>query len=224
MQSRIEILKKIDDIKDHHCESCQIEITSNTYCILSCSHGKELVRLGDQLTDLTKKKRLNKQKNNHYPVKPIKAKRSEVKMVEELTKEKYLELKERNLPDTKIITMFLLNNASFYRLKKQWGLKGVKKAKVSAPVPKVEKSTEVSKTEPLQNEVKKLSDTIKEKQFALNAAIGASEKLIEENERLTKENEFLSYRLKEISEISDPIISDLKKRNNALRECLKMVL
>lgn len=116
---RIQILDKQKELERTHCEGCEIrskisrEKNSNKadrYCLSECDIGKHLKHLGNLLLE-TKAKSVKKIKKD---VEPLNKKG--------LTKEIYQILKAQGKSDKKIMDMHVVDNASFYKMKNEWGL------------------------------------------------------------------------------------------------------
>lgn len=129
--ARVEIVKRINDLEDRHCETCdRPKRKLSNYCATQCEVGKKIKVLGDHLLEKTNSERKKKAER----VKKV----SQAAVNVEVSKEKYLSLKELELSDYKIASKFGITPAKLSSYKKGWGLEGfsLKKGKKQEALPK----------------------------------------------------------------------------------------
>lgn len=115
--ARVEIVKRINDLEDRHCETCdRPKRKLSNYCATQCEVGKKIKVLGDHLLEKTNSERKKKAER----VKKV----SQAAVNVEVSKEKYLSLKELELSDYKIASKFGITPAKLSSYKKGWGLEG----------------------------------------------------------------------------------------------------
>lgn len=107
-----DLIRQIGALEDIHCSNCSFiktfkETKRINDCITKCEVGKQIRDLGTQLENGNKKEIIFRSEN-----------------AEKITKEMYLEFKEQDHSDKSIYKHFNICSATFYRLKRSWGMVG----------------------------------------------------------------------------------------------------
>lgn len=111
-KERVRITYKIEDLLDNHCRKCKYRDAdgTNVFC-QGCNIGKTLMKYGVKLGAIeiapdVKKNLGRKKKHKPFP----------------FTKEEYLDMKERKVPDGDICKQYRLSGRDLQRQKRIWDL------------------------------------------------------------------------------------------------------
>lgn len=147
-------------------------------------------------------------------------------VVKELTKEKYLELKEKGETDFQIAKKIGLYTPKLTQLKKEWGLSGLKNKDVNnqnTPATIDTKSVE------LMDKIRQLEQELQREKEMNDKAESQINLLYAEVKLLREKNQKLEEQLKaeqEAPKVDELIkqIEDLKRQNEAYKSALKVAL
>lgn len=139
---------------------------------------------------------------------------------EDLTKEKYVELKRQGLTDVIIRKRYGMHNVHLYNLKRDWGLVGMKVDRPKAP--DKEEDSEIEKLQQKIDELQVKIQALKIEILKQDKFIEEQENRIDELEKTPEEPDHTSCKTT-IRELSENLQNQIEK-NKVLKATLKVLL
>lgn len=199
---------KIGELEENHCKGCKIKAKvkeergshdTQLFCMNECHIGRKIRALGGVFE-------YGKQANGNL-------------LAPDLTKDKYLDLFDKKIPDKKICQMFNISKVTLNRRKKAWGLTVIKKYSVPRRKfidrDKLEALCKTHTDKQISKILKCSTTTIvkKRKEWGITKETKKDYKKVfklEEYKYLSKKKKLKDYEIRELWEISEGTLNNLK--------------